>query len=227
MNDVDWREIDQHVAGASSAHQRLLTALDPPEGVGLTDDMVSRPSRLPGWTVGHVLAHLALNAESFVSVIEAAERGECVRQYTSQETRDDDIERASRRSASEHVAALRGAVYRLEGTWSGAREAWTGAGLTIGGERLPVVEIPMRRWREVEVHMADLGLAEVSLDSIELWSNEYVRHDLRRLEMSHKARGSMGLTGLPNAVAIRPPRERLAWMLGRLDIEGAPRGEWP
>ena len=230
IDQHDWREIDQHVAGASAAHQRLLAALDPPGDrgtTGVSDEMVGRPSRLPGWTVGHVLAHLALNAESFVNVIEAAERGECVRQYASEAIRDSDIERAHRRPATEHVATLRTSVYRLEGAWNRAREAWVGAGLTIGGDRLPVVEIPMRRWREVEVHTVDLGIAEMSLDSFELWSNDYVRHDLRRLEMSYRARGSMGLVGLPAVVAGRSPRERLAWMLGRLDIEGAPRGEWP
>lgn len=229
-NDIDWREVDQHVAGASAAHQRLLAALDPPDGPdgrGLTDEMVVRSSALPGWTVGHVLAHLTGNAESFVGVIEGAERGEIVRQYPSRATRESDIERTSGRSATEHVAALRDAIYRLEGAWSGARAAWIGAGLTIDGDRLPVVEIPMRRWREVEVHSVDLALAELSLDSFDVWSNDYVRHDLRRLEMSHVARGSMGLTGLPSAVVARPPRERLAWMLGRLDVEGAPRGEWP
>lgn len=224
-NDIDWREIDQHVAGASAAHQRLLAALDPPDGVGLTDEMVRRASVLPGWTVGHVLAHLALNAESFVVVIESAERGESARQYASQEVRDLDIERSSRLSANEQLASLRSAVYRLEGAWSGAREAWTGAGLTIGGDRLPVVEIPMRRWREVEVHTSDLGIVELSLDSIDLWSNDYVRHDLRRFEMLHASRGSMGLAGLPSAVASRPPRERLAWMLGRIDIEGVDRSD--
>ena len=48
---------------------------------GLTDDDARRASRLPDWTVGHVLAHVARNADSHVRRAEAATRGEVVEQY--------------------------------------------------------------------------------------------------------------------------------------------------
>jgi hypothetical protein len=59
------------VALATESHARLLAALAP-----LTDDGARRRSRLPGWTVGHVLTHLARNADSHLRMLEAARRGE-------------------------------------------------------------------------------------------------------------------------------------------------------
>jgi hypothetical protein len=93
------------------------------------------------------------------------------------------------------------------------------------GVEVPIAELPMRRWREVEVHLGDLGLRELGLDGPDSWSRDYVRHDLVNMTMQWKARGSMGLTDLPGAVVGRPPHERLAWLLGRLSVDGvAPAG---
>ena len=72
------------------------------------------------------------------------------------------------------------------------------------------------RWREVEVHRADLGLGFEPAD----WPAEYVREDLVRMEMRWNARRPMGLTGLPDEALQAPPHVRLAWLLGRTTIEG-------
>src|SRR2546421_337158 len=64
------------IARVTGAHMRLLEAVD-----RLTDEQVLRPSLLPGWTVGHVLTHVARNADSHVRRTEAAIRGEMVDQY--------------------------------------------------------------------------------------------------------------------------------------------------
>lgn len=58
------------------AHRRCVQAI-----AELDDDEIGRPSRLPGWTVGHVLTHLARNADSHLRRTEAARRGEIVDQY--------------------------------------------------------------------------------------------------------------------------------------------------
>ena len=77
-------------------------------------------------------------------------------------------------------------------------------------------DLPFRRWREVEVHHADLG----SPASRENWPADYVRPELRRMEMQWDARQPMGLTGLPPAawrsaagaagLAARPARRARA-----------------
>ena len=65
----DIRHVDE-------AQDRFEEAIEP-----LSDVDVARPSRLAGWTVGHVLTHVARNADSHVRRAEAAARGEVVEQY--------------------------------------------------------------------------------------------------------------------------------------------------
>src|SRR5262245_7826701 len=66
---MDTRRLDTDVAGAAAAHQGLLAMLDGRLSAGALD--VSQPGRLPGWSIGHVLTHLARNADSMVRVLVA------------------------------------------------------------------------------------------------------------------------------------------------------------
>jgi hypothetical protein len=94
--------------------------------------------------------------------------------------------------------------------------AWRGHGASVAGARIPVADVPFRRWREVVVHHADLGLDYGWAD----WPARFVREELQVQEMRVLSRSSMGLTRLPAAVVALPPHERLAWMLGRLAVDG-------
>jgi maleylpyruvate isomerase len=48
------------------ATQRLVRTVD-----RLDDEALAAPSGLPGWTRGHVVAHLALNAEGMAAVLDS------------------------------------------------------------------------------------------------------------------------------------------------------------
>ena len=61
---------EQWVAGCVAAQARLDGALR-----GLDDAAARRPSLLPGWSVGHVLTHIARNADSVVWRLEGAAAG--------------------------------------------------------------------------------------------------------------------------------------------------------
>src|SRR5918995_3450961 len=76
---MEARQLDRDVAGAAAAHQGLLAMLDECLGAGALDG--AAPSRLPHWSIGHVLTHLARNADSMVRVFDAAERGEVIDRY--------------------------------------------------------------------------------------------------------------------------------------------------
>ena len=206
--------LNRQVEGMSAAHQRMLGGLD-----GLTDADVNRPSRLAGWTLGHVLAHIEFQADSFTRLFEAAEKDEKAEQYPGgMPARVAAIEQAATRSADLHVAGIRRSVYGLEGTIARARSGWYGEATLVSGITVPMTDLPMRRWREVEVHLGDLGWGE--FDGHGCWSRDYVREDLLIMSMQWKARGSMGLNDLPAGVARRSDVERLAWLMGRLVIEG-------
>lgn len=220
-NSFDATTINRQVEGLAASHQLLLGRLG-----GLTDDMVARPSLLPEWTVGHVLAHIAHQGDSISRLFRAAELGEMVDQYEGGfAARVAAIERDASLSADEHVTGVRRSIYALEGAIASAREGWYGSARMVSGIEVPVTDLPLRRWREVEVHMGDLGLAELQCVGPDSWSLDYVRHDLSVMTMQWKSRGSMGLTDLPSQIRTQSPTVRLGWLMGRATIDGlAPAG---
>lgn len=64
------------VEGCRLTHIKLRSAI-----ADLTDEQVGSASLLPGWTVGHVLAHLAQNADGMSRRIDAALCNEVAEQY--------------------------------------------------------------------------------------------------------------------------------------------------
>jgi maleylpyruvate isomerase len=199
--------------GVRASHRRLSITLD-----SVDDDTARAPSLLPGWTVGHVLTHIARNAESQERALLGALRGEVVARYPGGSAqRDADIENGARRPVGALVADVRATSARLESTWDELTdEAWEGHATFEGPERVDA--LPFARWREVEVHHVDLGLGYTS----ESWPAGYVRRDLAAKTMAWRARMPMGLTELPAAAQALSPASRLAWLLGRLDVDGLP-----
>jgi maleylpyruvate isomerase len=199
--------------GVRDSHRRLLDDLD-----ALTDEEARAASLLPGWSVGHVLTHLARNADSHVRALEGAMRDEVVERYPGgPDQRAAEIEAGSGRSAAELVDDVRTTANRLEATWLQLDEAaWTREGSSGGRE--PIASLPFMRWREVEVHRVDLGLGATPDD----WPSGYVRRELRLAAMAWRARMPMGQTELPTAALAMPPVRRLAWFLGREQVDGLP-----
>jgi maleylpyruvate isomerase len=206
------RSLERHLGGVVASHRGLTDMLD---GLGGELD-ASAPSLLPGWTVGHVLTHIARNADSIVRVLDAAECGDVAERYPGgAPTRNAEIDAGSGRPAGEQVADVAASSQRLEAAWS-RQTRWDGLSGEIDGREVTVASLVFARWREVEVHRADLGLGYGPED----WPAEYVREDLGVLEMRWNARRPMGMTGLPAAALQLPPNTRLAWLLGRLHVDG-------
>lgn len=211
------RILNAQVVGCAASHQRLLQVLD-----GLTDEQCRQPSMLAGWSRGHVLSHLANNAHSHVRMFAAANRGEETEQYEGgKPTRDAQIESWSGLSSHELVGHVRASIYALEGAWASATPTtWTGFGIKshAGGGRVAITDLMLMRWCESEVHLADLDL-DYSFDN---WDATFVRFELDRQLMIWNSRKSMGMTVLPDAAAKLSPNHRLAWLLGRLVVDGLP-----
>ena len=94
---------------------------------------------------------------------------------------------------------------------------------------VPLVELPFRRWRETEIHHADLGLGFSWSD----WDDAFVAAELERIVDGLPERLAPGQalrliandggqhwdvgTGV-NRIDVAADRRRLlAWLLGRLD----------
>jgi maleylpyruvate isomerase len=205
-------ESDRDLAGALAAHRALENTI-----ADLTDERAASPSLLPDWTVGHVLTHIARNADSFVLMLDGAGRGEVAHQYPGgRGQRNADIDVGAQRSAAALVDDIVMSNAALSTSFAAAAAGgWTGEGESVLG-RVAIGELPFRRWRETMVHLADAGLGYTFHD----WPDEYVRIELHRMTMLWDSRSSMGLTGLPPRALEVEPRTRLAWLLGRTTIDG-------
>jgi maleylpyruvate isomerase len=189
--------------GCRDASARLLATLD-----GLDDATARRPSRLPGWTVGHVVTHLARNADSHVRMLDGAVAGTVADQYEGGlDGRAADIASGAGRPAAALVSDLNRAVDDLNTTWGRVPvEVWaTGHARMGNGELCPCAELPARRWREVEIHRVDLGLGTAPAD----WPDAYVDLELPK-----------ALAQLPDRLSPADRATLLAWLVGR--VEGPP-----
>jgi maleylpyruvate isomerase len=144
------------LSGCVDGHRRLENRL----AATVTEDNVRSQCRLPGWTVGHLLTHLARNADAITSVVESAGRGEVAPMYRGgPAARDAAIEAGAGRPAAELVNDVLSSSRRLEKAWTEASHAVWADGLGLrGAGPATVSDFVFLRWREVEVHQADLGL---------------------------------------------------------------------
>src|SRR5437870_836296 len=91
------------IARVVIAQERFDTAI-----AGLNDADVRRASPLPGWSVGHVLSHVARNADSHTRRAQAASRNEVVDQYAGGwEGREAEIAAGADRTARELIDDVR------------------------------------------------------------------------------------------------------------------------
>ena len=67
----------------------------------VSDEQLTQPIALTGWTGKHLLAHLANNAEALGNLVEWARTGVETRMYSSNDQRAADIESGAQRSVAE------------------------------------------------------------------------------------------------------------------------------
>ena len=180
------------VDGCVAAQRALDAALE-----GLSDEQARAPSRLEGWSVGHVLTHVARNADSVVWRLEGAARGEVRDQYPGGlEQRRAEIEAGAGRPAAELVADVARTSAAVEATMAAlSPAAWAAPSRTSRGVTEPSRDAVFSRWREVVVHHGDLGLGPVD------WPPALVATWLPR--------------ELPRLAERADPTGLLAWVVGR------------
>ncbi|WP_052851862.1 maleylpyruvate isomerase family mycothiol-dependent enzyme [Streptomyces avicenniae] len=111
------------------------------------------PSRLPGWTRGHLLAHLARNADALVNVLEGRPM------YPDDEARSAAIARDAGRPLAVHLTDLRESADRFAAAAARLDAArWDTTATFRGGVTGPMAAVPLRRWVEVELHHVDLDV---------------------------------------------------------------------
>jgi maleylpyruvate isomerase len=133
------------------------TALLVTTAAGLDDESVRAASLCEGWTRGHVLSHIARNADALGNLVSWASTGTPVAMYRSEHAREADIDAGSTRSAQEILTDL---------TESAARFASAARGLAGPPEHF---EVEMRTGRRVlGGQLPTLRLLEVVFHHVDL-----------------------------------------------------------
>jgi len=124
---------------------------------GISDQQAREPSLLPGWSRGHVLTHIARNADSLRNLLIWARSGVVTPQYRSAEARDLDIEAGHSRPTDELVTDMAESAAGLADEAALLADAdW---GVEVEGLRGPPHPAWFTLWRrlsEVEIHHVDL-----------------------------------------------------------------------
>jgi maleylpyruvate isomerase len=126
----------------------------------LDDEAAREPSLLPGWTRGHVLTHIARNADALGNLLTWAQTGEPRGMYPSREHRNAGIEAGATRTAAQLTADLQEASQRfLEAAARLSPDHWAAlVGRTAEQQTHPARFVPWLRYQEVLVHHVDLGV---------------------------------------------------------------------
>ncbi|MGH3882478.1 MAG: maleylpyruvate isomerase family mycothiol-dependent enzyme [Pseudonocardiaceae bacterium] len=121
------------------------------------------PSRLPGWTRGHVVTHVARNAEGLVRLLAWARTGIETPMYPSIQARAADIEAGAGRPQADQLDDLRSTAAAFA---AAAQELspkhWEATVGTRHGP-IPASTVPWMRVREVWLHLVDLNVG-IELD---------------------------------------------------------------
>jgi maleylpyruvate isomerase len=140
-----------------------------------TDVDVHGPSLLPGWTRGHVLTHVARNADAISRALDGALRGEIVARYPQgRARRDADIQAGAVRGCAEQIADVRDSAGRLDQLFAAVADA---DGWELTADDRSAARWVRARWREVEIHRVDLAGAYTA----DQWPATFIRHLLPKL----------------------------------------------
>ncbi len=201
----------------------------------LDDVLMHEASMLPGWTRGHVLAHLDGNAQGIARLARWAADGIERPMYISREVRDADVQMHAGRDARSHESSVTQSARALREDLGRLTADQRAGEVTLGnGLRVRAASLARHRLQEVCVHHADLGLPGYTWRD---WPEEMAEHMTRLVARDFAERGEFPVASIEwestggvdgDRLAIVPGDVHvlgsapalLAWLLGRSAGEG-------
>ncbi len=218
-------EVSHSLDRLAAATDRVLAT-----GTTLSDAQAREPSLLPGWTRGHVLTHIARNADGMVNLLRWARTGTETPMYASAESRGADIEAGAGRPAAGLATDVRESAAALAAEAADMPDdAWTAQVRALQGPPFPPFGVLDRRLSEMEIHHVDLAAGYTPGD----WPDDFLTEALPRVAESFtdrddaprclvRAEGTKGSfrlgpeqAGPPQWIIRGQPADLLAWLLGR------------
>lgn len=182
----------------------------------LDDETIRGPSMLPGWSVAHVLSHVARNADSHMRRAAASIEGLMIDQYPGGFSgRAAEIDAGADRPAREVIDDVKSSGRALQQMWLEIPdEAWGNVTRDVSGRERALETLPVKRRQELYVHLIDLGIGPTYED----WPDDFVSERLAEM------RGSLERRLAPGAVvpASLDPKVELCWLFGRLNRPDLP-----
>ncbi|MFJ6698531.1 maleylpyruvate isomerase family mycothiol-dependent enzyme [Streptomyces sp. NPDC091272] len=200
----------------SAATDRLLAS-----AARLDNASLAEPSRLPGWSRGHVLAHLARNADALLNVLSGRPM------YESAQARDGDIARDAPRPLDVQLEDVRATAERFRqaadepADWGRTVELRNG--VTDTASRLP-----FRRLIEIELHHVDLDTgydledlpAEFTRRETSFLADRFLGNEAvapTTLTADDGQQWTTGRSGGPAITVTGAAADLLGWLAGRRD----------
>src|ERR1700722_9188768 len=220
-------EVSHSLGRLAAATTRMLAT-----ATALSDTQAREPSLLPGWSRGHVLTHIARNADGLGNLLRWARTGTETPMYASAESRTADIGAGAGRPAADLATDVResAAAFAAEAA-EVPNDAWAVQVRALNGPPLPAIGVLDRRLSEVEIHHVDLAAGYSPGD----WPEDFIAEALPRGAESFAERQdtphslvrpddstrslSIGLaqSGIPTVIVHGQPGDLLAWLTGRGD----------
>ena len=220
-------EVSHSLDQLAAATDRLLAT-----ATALSDAQAREPSLLPGWSRGHVLTHIARNADGMVNLLRWARTGTQTPMYASAESRAADIEAGAGRPAADLAVDVRESAAGLAvEAASMPDDAWTAQVRALNGPPFPALGVLERRLSEVEIHHVDVAAGYSPGD----WPGDFLSEALPRVAGSfagrddvppclawaegakHPFRLGPEQASPPTVIIHGQPADLLAWLLGRGD----------
>lgn len=223
MTEISTEQLMDRLGAAADALSRKVATMG--------DDDIRTATELPGWTRGHVLAHVSNVAGAVGRQAEYALRGETIEFYDGgQGGRTQAIEMAAGHSAAEHKANLEAGLQRVLPVLAGlSDEQWK---LPISYRDGDIYGGGLALWRELGIHLADLNVGR----GPETWSKEFCLYLISfladrvpadtRLKLLPLGLEPMTLGAGENTVSVQGMlTDMAAWLAGRTPTMGSLRAE--
>jgi maleylpyruvate isomerase len=209
----------------------------------ISDEQARAASLLPGWSRGHVLTHLARNADSLWNLLIWARTGVETPQYPSLAARDQAVAAGAGRPAAELRADLESSASALAAEAASLADAdWAAEVRGLRGASHPAWYSLWRRLSEVQIHHVDLDSGYGPADwpeafaagCLERVAADFGRPDAPAVTLRTSDSGlayRIGPAGAAQATEVSgPTRQLLAWLIGRSagrELAAAPAGPLP
>lgn len=233
-------------AGAAATLRKIVdaaTGLLLRSAALVTDQQAREPSLLPGWSRGHLLTHVARNADSLRNLLVWARTGVETPQYSHPAERAEGIAAGAGRPSAELLADLAASAEALDAEAARVPDtAWAAEVGGVAGNLHPAWYTLWRRLTEVEFHRVDLGVGYAAAD----WPEPFASYCLTKAAADFTGPDSpavllrssdapaavqIGPTGQqPVQIVAGPVRALLAWLTGRSsgeDLTAQPPGPLP